>query len=85
MMPVTGGVSLIRAVRLLEPNVKVLATSGLIDQENHARLKELGVDGIIAKPCDPQELLSEIRRQLLRTGLVDEKPTTFEALDMVSV
>ena len=66
MMPVMGGVSLIRALHALEPTVRVLATSGLADQENSAKLEEVGVDGTIAKPCDPRELLKTIR-QLLST------------------
>ncbi|MDB6128017.1 MAG: multi-sensor hybrid histidine kinase, partial [Verrucomicrobia bacterium] len=68
MMPVMGGISLIRALRALAPNLKVIATSGLTDQENDAKLKAVGVDGIIAKPCDPLKLLSAIRAQLPFSG-----------------
>ena len=64
MMPVMGGISLVRALRALAPTMKVIATSGLTDQESDAKLKAVGVDGIIAKPCDPLELLSEIRKHL---------------------
>ncbi|MDB6093625.1 MAG: multi-sensor hybrid histidine kinase [Verrucomicrobia bacterium] len=65
MMPVMGGVTLIRALRALAPKLKVLATSGLTDQENDAQLKAAGVNGIIAKPCNPLELLEAIRAQLV--------------------
>jgi two-component system, cell cycle sensor histidine kinase and response regulator CckA len=66
MMPVMGGVSLLRAIHLMDPNVRMLATSGLTDMEDHAKLETLGVDGIVAKPCDPRELLRIIWRQLHR-------------------
>lgn len=65
-MPIMGGVTLIRALHLLDPDVKVLATSGLTDKENHLKIEDLGIDGIIEKPCDPNELLRTIREQLLR-------------------
>jgi len=68
MMPVMGGVTLIHAIHVLEPNVRVLATSGLTDQENHTKLIDVGVDGIIPKPCDPCELLKAIALQLATTG-----------------
>jgi PAS domain S-box-containing protein len=64
MMPVMGGVTLIHALHVLEPAVKVLATSGLTDQEDRAKLEAVGVDGIVPKPCDPIELLKMISQQL---------------------
>jgi PAS domain S-box-containing protein len=66
MMPVMGGVSLLRAIHILDPKVRMLATSGLTDQDSHAKLEDLGVDGIVAKPCDASELLRTIWRQLHR-------------------
>jgi PAS domain S-box-containing protein len=68
MMPVMGGVTLIHALHVLEPGIKILATSGLTDQENHAKLVALGVDGIITKPCDPTVLLKSIAMQLSKIG-----------------
>jgi len=68
MMPVMGGIPLIRGLRALAPKLKVLATSGLTDQESYAKLKAVGVDGIIAKPCEPLELLQAIRGQLAPGG-----------------
>jgi PAS domain S-box-containing protein len=66
MMPVMGGVSLLRAIHVLDPKVRMLATSGLTDQDSQAKLEDLGVDGIVAKPCDASELLRTIWRQLHR-------------------
>jgi CheY-like chemotaxis protein len=75
MMPVMGGVTLIRGLHLLEPDLKILATSGLTDQENHARLEEVGVDGIVAKPCNPHKLLKAIQEQLvLGDQTIDSRP-----------
>jgi PAS domain S-box-containing protein len=78
MMPVMGGVTLIHALHVLEPSVKVLATSGLTDQENYAKLTALGVDGIIPKPCDSNELLRIIAVQLARAGTIGKAPGKFD-------
>jgi len=65
MMPVMGGLGLIRALRAADPRVKVVATSGLNDQASYAELKAAGVDDILAKPCGPRELLAALHTQLL--------------------
>ena len=55
---------MIHALRALKPSVKILATSGLTDRDNHAMLVAAGVDGIIEKPCEPAVLLTTIAIQL---------------------
>jgi PAS domain S-box-containing protein len=78
MMPVMGGVTLINALHILEPSVKVLATSGLTDRENNAKLEAAGVDGIVPKPCDPNELLKEIALHLVRDESFVRIPGKFD-------
>ncbi len=85
MMPVMGGVNLIRALHLLEPGVRVLATSGLTQQENQVKLEDVGVYGIIEKPCDPHELLKAIQQQLLLAKPIAEISAKFEPLEVASV
>ncbi|HWA86295.1 MAG TPA: ATP-binding protein, partial [Opitutus sp.] len=63
MMPEMGGAALIRALRLLQPGLSFIATSGL-QSENKAGEGELGVAEILAKPCGPKELLGTIARVL---------------------
>lgn len=64
MMPVMDGVSLIRALRAMAPQLKLIATSGLIDREKQAELKAAGVTSIVRKPGSPRELLKAIAQQL---------------------
>lgn len=78
MMPVMGGVSLINAIHVLEPAVRVIATSGLTDKENHAKLVAVGVDGIISKPCGPAELLKTIAVHLAKFKSTPRGPAGFE-------
>ena len=61
MMPKMGGGSLVRALRLIEPKLRVIATSGL--ESAGAELAELGVK-VLAKPCSPSKLLEEVRAAL---------------------
>jgi PAS domain S-box-containing protein len=64
MMPVMGGIPLIRGLRAMNPKLKVLATSGLMDLENDAKLKAVEINGIIPKPFDALELLTAVHAQL---------------------
>jgi CheY-like chemotaxis protein len=78
MMPVMGGVSLIHALHVLERGVRILASSGLTDRENHAKLVAVGVDGIIPKPCDPVTLLKAIAVQLAKVDPPIMTPGEFD-------
>jgi PAS domain S-box-containing protein len=78
MMPVMGGVSLIHAIHVLEPTVRVIATSGLTDKENHEKLVAVGVDSIVSKPCGPDELLKTIALQLAKFKPTQSGPAGFE-------
>ena len=68
MMPVMSGVSLIRAIRALEPMQRIVAMSGLSDETRRAELAELGVVEILEKPCSPADLLGALHRELPATG-----------------
>lgn len=64
MMPEMNGVALIRAVRAIEPKLRVIATSGLQEPERNEELVTLGVTEILPKPCSLGELLQAVRRAL---------------------
>jgi len=64
IMPVMGGVALIRALRALNPALRIVATSGLDEEKKRHELAGLGVMDIVPKPCPPQELLKVIQRQI---------------------
>jgi PAS domain S-box-containing protein len=68
MMPVMGGVELIRRALELAPTLRVIASSGLNDPERTSELAALGVHKILPKPCDPHVLLGVIHAELRTVG-----------------
>ena len=64
MMPVMGGIALVRALRALEPNLKVIAASGLDNESKRTELAALGVADILVKPFQAAPLLNALRRHL---------------------
>ncbi len=68
MMPVLDGLKLARALRRLDPRVRVIACSGL-DPAGRAGEIEAGfVAEFLNKPYEPHALLAAIRRQLALTA-----------------
>ena len=66
MMPVIGGLELTRALRIIKPNIKVIAMSGLGDEDMHTAFAALGVSEILAKPYVVAILLKTINQVLGR-------------------
>ena len=66
MMPKMGGVALIKALRKFNPELKVLATTGLDGRVDQAELAKVGVTEILPKPFAPEALLGAVQRQLPR-------------------
>ncbi len=64
MMPVMGGVELIQALRVLEPEIRILATSGLDQDDRRVELLALGVTEILGKPFAPAQLLKMVEQAL---------------------
>lgn len=64
MMPGMDGVELTRALRALAPQLPIVATSGLLNDERQEALRQLGVSRIIAKPCAAHEVLEALREAL---------------------
>ena len=64
MMPGINGVTLIRLLRAQEPQLRVIAMSGLHDDARRAELIALGVTQIIAKPSSVDEILEAVDREL---------------------
>jgi len=61
-MPILDGVALIRALKKLEPQIKVIASSGIASSggrlERMAELEELGVRGFLSKPYTAEQMLA---------------------------
>ncbi len=60
MMPGIGGLELTRALRIIKPDLKVIATSGLEQQDERCAFAALGVTVILPKPCVGSVLLEAV-------------------------
>jgi two-component system cell cycle sensor histidine kinase/response regulator CckA len=63
-MPYMDGASLIRALKKITPDIKVIAMSGMISDGQSAELANLNVDTVIAKPFTAETLLKTLARVL---------------------
>jgi PAS domain S-box-containing protein len=60
MMPYMDGPATIRALRRLDPNVKIVATSGLKAEDKIADAAQLGVKTFLPKPYTAEKLLKTV-------------------------
>jgi PAS domain S-box-containing protein len=67
MMPGMNGAALIRTLRALEPRLRVIAVSGLHDQDRREELVALGVMNTLSKPCSADEILEVVQHELAET------------------
>jgi CheY-like chemotaxis protein len=63
-MPVMDGVATIVALRQLNPNVRIIASSGVSSSEKGAKPMAAGADCFIAKPYTAEDLLRRVRDTL---------------------
>jgi len=68
MMPGMDGFALIRALRAIEPGVKVVASSGLAEIERREELTALGVLSVLEKPFTPSSLFETVERVLAESA-----------------
>lgn len=68
MMPVMGGVDLIRALRERNPTVPIIATSGLADSATQVQLTAVGASEVLSKPYSMETLLQTLHRRLNAAG-----------------
>lgn len=61
-LPGTDGLECTRAVHEIDPNIKVIVISSMMDDEIVKEAKENGVSDYIQKPIDPDELITSINR-----------------------
>jgi two-component system cell cycle sensor histidine kinase/response regulator CckA len=64
MMPVMGGLQMVRELLRLDPTMKVIATTGLEQEAKRQEYARLGIPDMMLKPCDPGELLQAVHRAL---------------------
>jgi len=64
MMPIMDGPALIRALRQIDPQVKVVAISGLGSVGKLAETEHLNVQAFVTKPYTTSKLLTALREVL---------------------
>jgi len=67
MMPYMDGKATIRALRKIDPGVKIISTSGLARREQPKEAVDLGVNAFLTKPYTAETLLRTLREVLSTT------------------
>ena len=65
MMPIMNGHQLIIALRKINPQIKIIASSGLIDKHQAGEDGETGINGFLSKPYSTEKLLRTIKEILV--------------------
>lgn len=60
MMPLMDGLQTIKALRVMDPNIKIIASSGLTTGDNVWADKRFGVNAFLTKPYDAFRLLKTV-------------------------
>jgi len=63
-LPYLGGISVIQRLRKLNPSLPALLASGYLTEHQQRDAQQLGVEKIIAKPYQPNNVLARIREAL---------------------
>lgn len=71
-MPGTDGLECTHAIHAIDPNVKVIIVSSMMDDEIVRKAKKNNVSGYIQKPVDPEELSLLINRIMADEELFQE-------------
>lgn len=59
-MPQMDGMAMIRALKKIDPAVRIIAMSGLMSHEQTSELQSLGIDGYLSKPFTKDKLLTAV-------------------------
>jgi CheY-like chemotaxis protein len=74
MMPFMDGLATIRALRNMDPALKFIAISGLMDQGRIGQLHEIGGVRFLAKPFTTEQLLNLLSDVLKDLGGPESPP-----------
>ena len=81
MMPKLDGLEMIREIKQIEPNVKVIMISGHSEADYFIRSIDLGVDGYLLKPVDNKRLknkINDLGKNILLSQKVAETEKKFQ-------
>jgi PAS domain S-box-containing protein len=68
-MPQMSGEEVFREMRIIQPGVRVILSSGYNEPETISQFQGKGLDGFIQKPYQPIELIEKVREILAQTDL----------------
>jgi DNA-binding NarL/FixJ family response regulator len=71
-MPGADGIECTEAIRRVDPNIRVIIISSMMDDEIVRRAKKAGVSGYVQKPVDAEELALQIGRIMADESLYIE-------------
>ncbi|HYR51373.1 MAG TPA: response regulator [Candidatus Dormibacteraeota bacterium] len=75
LVPEGGGFSVLKALRKAPHTrrVPVIVMTGLEDRDYEAKIRNLGVNALLYKPCDPEALLAMAREMLDLVPRIDDR------------
>ena len=65
MMPVMDGINLIRSLKRITPDARIIASSGKIEESCQKELDALGICGFLNKPFNNYQLLETVRKAMM--------------------
>jgi DNA-binding NarL/FixJ family response regulator len=71
-MPGADGLEVTKAIHILDPNIKVIIVSSMMDDEIVKKARKLNVSGYVQKPVDSEELELIINRVMADKELFEE-------------
>lgn len=66
MMPVMDGPAAIRAIRRLRPDIRVIASSGIVPGDGSSSIEDLDVQAFLGKPYTAERLLNTIHEVVVK-------------------
>lgn len=66
IMPGMKGEEVLKSLRAISPEVKVVVSSGFMSEEQRDRLKEFGIEDFLDKPYREQDVMASVRRILAK-------------------
>jgi len=64
MMPFVDGVALARALRKMNPGIRIIASTGQAEKSRQTELRSHGIDLFLNKPYTSKQLLQTITKRL---------------------
>ena len=66
-MPYMDGPSMVRAMRKMDPKLRMIMMSGLMNENQRSEIETLGITSVLSKPFTAENLLEELKKTL-RSG-----------------